>query len=901
MSAIPSPEKKRIKSEKEILRPGFLEELDGLSSSQLELLAKIAMERRDEKVLDEARAEAFQSLEKQGMVSNSPEGIMLVDLEKIKSITKLPAKEKETFKRSLGPIQLDKKFGGKNFFKALTLLFNDQKVLAKEDYAVGEREPKDLFYSPKNKEEALDVEKIKQSQFYMLLPGLVKVNDWENVEIGKIPSNKKDPKNGLDYREALLAVLIYHPKYSNGQRNEKDGKLYVKRSDREGKYGKISAEYLMKEYGTMGGYSGIEGGSLQNGRLFVTKNLPNLVARKMLLSDDFEAHWETATTEKEIGSKNFRRKGMTMFNGVAHTVSSRFSTKDNRFKAYHLAPDVGGVVEDRDGQKKMVATFNIFQKGTAKKSEKGFYLAGTSMTKAVDLDKFSERQKNESEEEFQARMEKGNPAKFMMGEENFEEYLRVREKLSQEAGFNLNKLPIEKQKALFELMEEAEGNGSEARLLSLLGEYKDDCLQTLLVFGDDSSGRENIFKIGEIDPKLAWPIFRKFNRIADLLENAKEKIAHFWQDNNQSGKEQTEEVLQGYRKTADEYLQEFSQLAELKSQELWKVRESELMPKIDNFSENVVLWANSFHVAQKRKESIPGSSFKGALKEYEKAEGNFWEQYGAKQSVLSGAEVNSNHHLRDQIISGYQKEYEERIELAGGLVSSYLKKIETPESNQAMKVFILQVAGKLVAHCRFDEEKDGQVYFGSAFVTNYEQRNSIGRYFLNEALTSMGEKYRLHADCIPSEAICGHYMSKQNFVVDRITEDYAKFGEPFIFHITREKTADIKKTYYQSIAREQIMEEYHAGNFSEKDGRIILRFPIQKKVSPGMYPEEMKKQLTELINEKGFVMTGYFFIASDESEKERMVYCALERLDESGNDSVGGTGVIGESSEKALE
>jgi hypothetical protein len=48
-----------------------------------------------------------------------------------------------------------------------------------------------------------------------------------------------------------------------------------------------------------------------------------------------------------------------------------------------------------------------------------------------------------------------------------------------------------------------------------------------------------------------------------------------------------------------------------------------------------------------------------------------------------------------------------------------------------------------------------------------------------------------------------------------------------------------------------------------------------------MYPEEMKKQLTELINKKGFVMTGYFFVSGAESEKEKVAYCALERLDKS--------------------
>jgi hypothetical protein len=540
-------------------------------------------------------------------------------------------------------------------------------------------------------------------------------------------------------------------------------------------------------------------------------------------------------------------------------------------------------------------------------------MAGIKKTKPVDLDRFFEKQKNESEEEFQARIEKGNPVEFMMGEDKFEEYLRVREKISKEADFNLNKLPIEKQKSIMELMQEFEGGENEVRFLEFIREYKEDGLKTILAFGVDQPKQEGILKVGEIDPKLAWPIFRKFNKIVDLLQNVKSEMEYFWQGHNQPGKEQMEKTRLNYLKTAGDFLYGFSELSGMKKADLWKRREADIMQRIDSFSENVVLWAEIFHVIQKegfieKSESDIGvavlsSSFEEKVeKTKEILSEKIWEKFGSQHGTLTGKEIEKDRRLLSQIIKGYRENYaEERPKLAKGLVDSYLGKINNPKENQSMKVYALQVEGEVVAHCRFDGEKEGQVYFGSAYVTKYGRGKSIGGYFLTGALNAMGKEHRLHADCVPGEDISGYYVSKQGFVVDKIVEDYAEFDEPFIFHISREKTVDIKETYYQSISREQIKKDYEMGNFSEKDGRIILRYPIQKKVSLEMYPEEMKSQLTELINEKGYVMTGYFSVPGENPEKEKIVYCALERLDKSGINAVGGSSVSGESSEKALE
>ncbi|MEI7425591.1 MAG: hypothetical protein WCK16_01525 [Candidatus Moraniibacteriota bacterium] len=906
----------------------MLEKLEGLSPAQLAEIAKLANMKLIEKVgkkpakqmlknnssvdsrfrtENEADKEAFESLEKQGVISYSPEDLMLVDIEKLKELASLPVKEKETFKKSLGPAYRYDIFGGTNFSKTLVFLFENKKVISKEDYANGEREEKDLFYLPKNKEEALDIEKIQNSQFYLLLSDLVKIKKFDDADFGKIPSSKKDPKNGLDYREALLAVLIYHPKYGAGYRDEKDGKLYIKRNDRGMEYGKISAEYILKTYSPMGHPTKSKGGSLHHGRAFMQNVLPNLISSELLLPGDFGFNMGSIISEgRFLFDKVIGKYGDTTFNGVSHITGRK--NKGNI--VCQIEPNLGLIMGKFENEKKkVISVFNIFEKEDVEKTVSGYPVAGIKKTNPVDLERFSQKQKNESEEEFRERIKKGNPVEFLMGEENFEEYLRVREKISKEADFNLNKLPIEKQKSIVELMQEFKDGENEARFLEFIKEYKGDGLKTILALGTDQLRQEEILKIGEIDPKLAWPIFLKFNKIVDLIKNIKSEMEHFLQGHSQYSKEQVEKTLLNYLKTVNDFVHEFSELSKMKKADIWKHREVDIIRRIDSFSEDVVLWAEIFHVMRKEQIlnedigiAVSPSNVSGAKEKLKEHMQKNLEFFSGQRDVLAGTEIEKNRQLLGQIIAGYRENYiTERPKLAEALVESYLKKINDPAESQLIKIYMLQVEGKVVAHCRFDGEKDEQVYFGSAFVTKYGRGKSIGGYFLTGALNAMGEEHRLHADCVPGEEISSYYVSKQGFVVDKIVEDYDKFNEPFIFHISREKTADIKKTHYQSISRGQIMKDYETNNFSEKDGRIILRYPIQKKVSLEMYPAEMKNRLTELINEKGYVMTGYFSVASNNSEKEKIVYCALELLDKSGTTSTVGDDASGESSENALE
>lgn len=836
--------------------------------------------------LEVAKQKAFDFLEKEGFISYSDEGTMICDLKKISDLKKLPSEQTAIFFKQIGEIYKSKYYGKGSINRMITILFDGQKVLSKEDNEKGIKETKELFYLPRTKEDALDIGKIKRSQFYLLPSDVVKIVNFQKTNFGVIPNKEEDSQKGLDYREALLAVLIYHPQYGAGYRDEKDGKLYLKRRDRKDQYGPVSAQYLSDVYGNFGNATtNKEYGSIQSGRLFVEKYLPELVSHKLLLPEDFGIMSKGVTAEKSILAKDFRQRGVVMINNVEHTVGNRFFTDDKRFKCYQLSPEKGVVVEDVDGDKKIKAVFNIFSEDKAKITPKGYRAAGVGMTKPIDLESSQENTR-----EFD----------FLLGE-GMNRYLETRDEIAWQCNFNLNKLPLKTQKQIITSVNDCGDEKEKKSLFDFIKKYKEDGLKTFLGFEDDRKLQERILKIGEIDSKLAWPIFVKANKSLQLIDNVKSEMAALW------GKElpgnELESIKIDFSKRLESLLGDFFVRVKGKKKEaIWKERE-ELQSQLENFSESMLFWISAFHqMAQSQKERlkqdsikrIPGSALRSGLEKMEKS--ILLELNGSKLDVFSGAEVAKNYDLIEKIESGYKEVYaDERPKLGEALVASYDEKIKDAEKNEKIKVFVFQIGQNLAAHCRFDGEQDGKVYFGSFYVTKYGRGHLIGKYFLENALDSMGDRHYLHADCIPSESISANYISKQGFVVNKIVSDYVSLDEPFIFHIARSKTELLKETHYRKkdqknipiVSEEQIIEDFEKENFSEDEGRLILRFSIQKKVSKEMYPQEMKDRLTDLINNKGFVMTGYFFKPS-QNQDEKKVYCVLEKLSDKADDLVSG-------------
>ncbi|MBU4511717.1 hypothetical protein KKD19_00525, partial [Patescibacteria group bacterium] len=257
--------------------------------------------------LREAKELAYKKLEGLGVISYTADGKTVVDLDFLKQNT-----DTELLSE-FGTIFIAKYLGDSSISKTLRLLFKDVKAISKEDYENGEKNEKDLFYFPNNKDEALDIKAIKASQFHLSLFDVLKrVEKYNHIKYGNIED--------LDYREVLLPLLIYHPTYMDGYRDEA-GKLLIRGKD--GEYKKLAADDIYKKYGAFGN-SRILGESINTPRVYVNNKLPNLIETGLLKPEDFEIMSTSSTAEARRVDKKINTRGMVMFGAVQYILGSEY-------------------------------------------------------------------------------------------------------------------------------------------------------------------------------------------------------------------------------------------------------------------------------------------------------------------------------------------------------------------------------------------------------------------------------------------------------------------------------------------------------------------------------------------------------------------------------------------------
>lgn len=84
-------------------------------------------------------------------------------------------------------------------------------------------------------------------------------------------------------------------------------------------------------------------------------------------------------------------------------------------------------------------------------------------------------------------------------------------------------------------------------------------------------------------------------------------------------------------------------------------------------------------------------------------------------------------------------------------------------------LYVVKHKGEIVAFCRFEEQENGNLYFGSFVVDERYDNHRLGMALLEESLLKLGETRRIEADCDPDTPAA---------------KLYAKLG----FHVTRKYT-----------------------------------------------------------------------------------------------------------------
>lgn len=239
---------------------------------------------------------------------------------------------------------------------ALYLLFKDLKVVSKEDQQnKKQKTPKSLFYMPENTDQALDLEVIRRSDFYL---GLWEIYDPKSDRLASRGRKKEYPcdKEALNMHEVTIAALIYHPKYGAGYRNE-EGVLMIK--NKKGQYVKFSAQALAGY-----GYKGGTGEGTENAMSldlapteFIEKQAPNIFARHVLERTDIRQK-SSPDGNKRVRGKKVYPTGDIMLDSIQYSLGRKFN--QNNIFVHKLAPNLGGITRiDENGQERLTHTFNM--------------------------------------------------------------------------------------------------------------------------------------------------------------------------------------------------------------------------------------------------------------------------------------------------------------------------------------------------------------------------------------------------------------------------------------------------------------------------------------------------------------------------------------------------------------
>ncbi len=449
---------------------------------------------------------ALASLEKMGIVQwavNPEKGgrSMVVDLEALKAVT-----HDNAYK--LGSIFRHPAYGGGSKVKTLYEIFGDQPVLSREQLTNKDYKEKPMFYVPQSREDALTPEAIKRADFHLgLWDSTTKGAGQKGLKLQPYPVKEGPSAN---YVETEAAVILFHPRYGDGYRNEKSVFMVRDRKTRE--YRKLSGESFL-QYGISPGVlvsgRGHAKSTVRNLRQGVREFMPTLVARGLIAPQDFRA----ATGAKFSGKEHIVRTkvspdGMVMFNRVRHYLGREFIGKPVRI--YNLSPDLGGVAEVAEsGEETLTHTFRIFSRDNIPRTPSGEQIAGRKLTEVAPFsgEKVTlPRRADETEEIYQERVRTAR---------NFSFVLKLSNDLAP-LGVALSKEDAREQAVIARAAKTLDDKKQYGRFMALAKNYGEDGVRSFFTAEYDDENGEKILTLAEkLKEEDAEALFYSYARVID--------------------------------------------------------------------------------------------------------------------------------------------------------------------------------------------------------------------------------------------------------------------------------------------------------------------------------------------------------------------------------------------------
>ncbi len=680
----------------------------------------------------------------------------------------------------------------------LCKLLSDYKVISTEDYAKGVVEPKDLLYLPKNAEDALDIEKIKESQFYLTLKDIVSNVSYDKLNYGDITD--------LDYREVLLPVLIYHPQYGDGERDEKTGKLMVRKNKTE--YQKFSSEYLYRKHGAL--RDNVSGTGIYSGRRFLRKVTPHLLEKGLIKLNDFQMTMGRGE-KTEINSKKIGRRGVAMFDNVRHTLGAKYENDI----AYKLDDNLGAVIKESNNttkqKKEIIALFNIISKENAQTStSQGYKIAPIKQAnpEAFDWQTFRNKKEDETLEQYKERVEKM---------ESFEYVLQSEKYLRDELGINLEKFSPKEQLMIARMLNSVSILKKE-KINSFIINHGDSGLKSFLSLehGGQEMG-EKILSIGEkLEKSQADMVFEKY---AQLVEASSEVETYITEQFGNENKSQANEVAQDLLIRGKKLLEIVADSTQLSPESLQRV-----LNKIEAVRKDTETFKATFKNMRENGIEMPLEKMKDI-----RVNSFFGQELAASPGI--------NEKMKEIIAknyASYPKDFQNMLQ------TSFAKKIGDSSVNFEIATYKesgLQKGEKsereLMTFLTMQQMPNGRLYFGNFNINNdIFQGAEIGRAFFEEIMKKYGQgETPIDAHCNPEENISKTYI-ESGFTAANVIDVSGVAS----FSITMDK---LRQYPSKNFSTDEIV-----AKIGEKSDNLVIR-----KKEPGDSFSELKN---------GFALTRYF-------------------------------------------
>lgn len=647
-------------------------------------------------------------------------------------------------------------FGKGKKYEILFYTFNNLPVISKEDYEDGKRETKDLFYIPETAKSAFDVDSIKKSRFYLNFKDVVKRYSYSETIYAK---NQEE----IDLL-AHQVLLIYHPQYGDGYRDE-DNNLIVKYKD--GKYRPIRTKFFEQ-------YPQVKLGKDENkytltpSKLFADDALSELIQNNLIQMSDFKEFKSSRfrTREfKKINSSGFVTVHGTDGKGIRYYVGKGKELSENpNARVSKINEKLAVVINKNKNDQRYISHYfhltdsdntdlTVSKPSSSSATQRtGTFLATREITKTTIYNneniKKEDDDNSQSLEKFRKLFDKVEKIRSDCGVDLFE-------KMTDEVHWQtISSALLETTKDLSEVSQ-------------FINKYGIDYFADFISADVSIEDFDRYVSLGKnLEEETAKSVLLKYNEILDSVNKTKDKIKSVINFEV----EQPILNISDIQLRAKKILMDFADLsaqAKLKGSDIAFI---ELLKKLDNIKQEVVIFASLFKQVAKSKDI------------------NLNELLGVKLVNSTGGNISNFD--QQEIIEIYKNNREQ-----------YPKKLlenTGQDLNKSLQVtdnhfYLVKLNDQIVSYIRYKDLPNGRVYVGSFNVRPEAKSSAIGDALIKTTLEQEGKEkviegvvYSKH----PKFESYIKYLESLGFKVVGEIDDYEGTGEKF-YKIERQPDAKV--------------------------------------------------------------------------------------------------------------